>query len=40
MTDELFYTIAFSLLPGFNNKNRKVILETFGSATSVFEERK
>ncbi len=40
MTDELFYTIAFSLLPGFNNTNRKIILESFGSATAVFEERK
>ena len=40
MTDELFYTIAFSLLPGFNNKNRKLILENFGSAIAIFEERK
>ena len=40
MTDELFYTIAFSLLPSFNNKNRKIILEKFGSASAIYEERK
>ena len=40
MTDELFYTIAFSLLPSFNNKNRKIILDVFGSASAIYEERK
>lgn len=40
MTDELFYTIAFSFLPGLQRRNRKILLEAYGSATSIYEERK
>ncbi len=40
MTNELLYTIAFTLLQGFNDAQRKQILLAYGSATDLFMERK
>lgn len=40
MSNELLYTIAFTLLQGFNDTQRKQILIAYGSATELFNERK
>lgn len=39
MYDEIIYTIAFTMLPGLNDIQRKKIFEFYGSALSVYKQR-
>jgi DNA processing protein len=39
MSDEILHTIALSMLVGINDKEKKYILEWYGSASAVFKER-
>ena len=38
MSEEIWYTIALSMLVGLNDIDRKSILEFYGAAVRVFEE--
>jgi hypothetical protein len=39
MSDEILYTIAFTMLPGFNERQRKKMIEHYGSALSIYKQR-
>jgi DNA processing protein len=39
MSDEILYAIAFTMLPGFNERQRKNMIEHYGSALSIYKQR-
>ena len=39
MSEEILYTIAFTMLPGFNERQRKNMIEYYGSALSIYKQR-
>jgi DNA processing protein len=39
MSEEILYTIAFTMLPGFNERQRKNIFESYGSALAIYQQR-
>ena len=39
MTDENLYAIAFTMLPGFNDIQRKSVFEFYGSGIAIYNER-
>jgi DNA processing protein len=39
MSDEMLYTIAFTMLPGLNDVQRKNIFEWYGSVLIIYKER-
>ena len=39
MSDEMLYTIAFTMLTGLNDIQRKNIFEWYGSALLIYKER-
>ena len=39
MSDEILYAIAFTMLPGFNERQRKNMLEHYGSGLSIYKQR-
>lgn len=39
MSEEILYTIAFTMLPGLNDMQRKNIFEKYGSALAIYKER-
>jgi hypothetical protein len=39
MSEEILYAIAFTMLPGFNERQRKNIFENYGSALAIYKQR-
>jgi DNA processing protein len=39
MTEEILYAIAFTMLPSFNERQRKNMIEHYGSAMAIYQER-
>ena len=39
MTDEILYTIAFTMLPSLNERQRKNMIEHYGSALAIYKQR-
>ena len=39
MSEEILYAIAFTMLPGFNERQRKNIIEHYGSALAIYQQR-
>lgn len=39
MSDEILYAIAFTMLPSFNERQRKNIFEFYGSAMAIYKQR-